>query len=372
MSGSVGSPAQRVGGLARVTGAQQYLGDIRLPGALHVKLVTLDCARARILSVDASEAERLPGVRLVMTAADLPQPVPRFGPQFHDRPILAVGETKYHGEPVAAVAADTLDAAEEGARRVRVDYEELPAVYTIAGGALTRRARWCRILRCARMTRWPGPTCCASITSAGARSRTRPATWSSRGPTPSRWSPTSRSSPTASWPRPMAMGSSSGARSSIPSGCRGSLPNCLACRLPRSGSSRPIPAAASAESRTPSTSRWSRSWRCARAARSGSSSPWRRPSRQRGATAAEVRVRTGFRTDGTITFREVEANYLLGAYADIADRTVSKGSYSSCGPYRIPAARIVARSILSHTPPSTAFRGFGTPQPQLGGGIQHG
>ena len=127
-------------GIDRVTGGQQYVADIHLPDVLHAKLVTLDCARARIISIDTSAAERVPGVRLVMTAADLPQPVPRFGPQFEDRPVLAVGETKYHGEPVAAVAADTKDAAEEAARLVRVEYEELPAVFTIAGGARPGRA----------------------------------------------------------------------------------------------------------------------------------------------------------------------------------------------------------------------------------------
>ena len=110
-----GSPA-RLGGLDRVTGGQQYVADIHVADVLHAKLVTLDCARARIISIDTSAALRVPGVRLVMTAADLPQPVPRFGPQFEDRPVLAVGETKYHGEPVAAVAADTKDAA-EGADR---------------------------------------------------------------------------------------------------------------------------------------------------------------------------------------------------------------------------------------------------------------
>jgi CO/xanthine dehydrogenase Mo-binding subunit len=79
-------------------------------------------------------------------------------------------------------------------------------------------------------------------------------------------------------------------------------------------------------------------------------------------TSAEVRVRTGFMSDGTLAFQDVEANYLVGAYADIADRVVSKGSYPACGPYRVTAARIVSRSILSHTTPSTAFRGFGNPQ----------
>ena len=78
--------------------------------------------------------------------------------------------------------------------------------------------------------------------------------------------------------------------------------------------------------------------------------------------AAEIRVRSGFRRDGTLVFRDIDADYLIGAYADIADRTVAKGSYTSGGPYCCPAVRIVARSVLSHTVPSTAFRGFGNPQ----------
>jgi CO/xanthine dehydrogenase Mo-binding subunit len=78
--------------------------------------------------------------------------------------------------------------------------------------------------------------------------------------------------------------------------------------------------------------------------------------------ACEVHVRTGFRRDGSLVFRDIEANYLIGAYADIADRTVGKGSYTAGGPYNTPAVRILARSVLSHTVPSTAFRGFGNPQ----------
>ena len=132
MTGTVGTSPPRVGGIGRVTGQQEYVADLDLDDVLHVKLVTLDVARARIGEIDARAALDVPGVRLVMTAADLPQPVPRFGPQRRDRPVLAVGETKYHGEPVAAVAAETSDAAEEGARLVRVACEELPANYTLA------------------------------------------------------------------------------------------------------------------------------------------------------------------------------------------------------------------------------------------------
>ena len=76
----VGASPWRVGGDARVTGHQEYVADIHLPGELHAKLVTLPVARARILRVDTSAAAQVPGVRVVVTAADLPQPVPRYGP----------------------------------------------------------------------------------------------------------------------------------------------------------------------------------------------------------------------------------------------------------------------------------------------------
>jgi CO/xanthine dehydrogenase Mo-binding subunit len=78
--------------------------------------------------------------------------------------------------------------------------------------------------------------------------------------------------------------------------------------------------------------------------------------------SARIHARTGFSSDGRIVFQHIDANFLLGAYADIGARVVSKASYSACGPYRAAHARIAARALLSHTTPSTAFRGFGTPQ----------
>ena len=218
---SVGEPAARVGGRARVTGEQQYVADIPHDDALHVKLVTLDVARARIGRIDATAALAVPGVRLVMTPADLPEPMPRFGPQRRDRPVLATGETKYHGEPVAAVAAETLDAAEEAAALVSVEYEELPARPHDRRRRSPRTRRSSRTRRSVPATRAPRRTSCTSTTTAGATSTRRPPTRrsSSRARTTSRWSPSSRSSPTPSWPRPTATGSRSGARSSTRTGC---------------------------------------------------------------------------------------------------------------------------------------------------------
>jgi CO/xanthine dehydrogenase Mo-binding subunit len=79
-------------------------------------------------------------------------------------------------------------------------------------------------------------------------------------------------------------------------------------------------------------------------------------------SSARVHARTGFARDGRIAFQDITADFLIGAYADVGPRVVSKGSYAACGPYRTPRAHIHARALLSHTTPSTAFRGFGTPQ----------
>ncbi len=78
--------------------------------------------------------------------------------------------------------------------------------------------------------------------------------------------------------------------------------------------------------------------------------------------SARTHVRTGFDASGRIVFQDIHADFLIGAYADVGGRVVSKASYAACGPYRTPNARVAARALLSHTTPSTAFRGFGTPQ----------
>ena len=91
VANGVGARVQRLGGIDRVTGHQRYVADIPMAETLHAKLVALDCAHARIVSVDTSAAEQVPGVVFVMTAADLPDPMPRFGPQYQDRPVIAVG-----------------------------------------------------------------------------------------------------------------------------------------------------------------------------------------------------------------------------------------------------------------------------------------
>ena len=130
MTATIGSSLSRVGGVERVTGAQKYAADIRLENELHAALVSVPCAHARIRTIDTEAAARVAGVRGIFTAADWPI-MPRYGPIYADRPLLAVDETKFPGEPVAVVVADTLDAARTAASLVQVGMDELPAVLSV-------------------------------------------------------------------------------------------------------------------------------------------------------------------------------------------------------------------------------------------------
>ena len=361
--GRVGDSPARVGGIDRVTGRQAYVADIRLERVLHAKLVTLDCARARIREIDVSAALAVPGVRLAVSAADLPQPVPRFGPQFRDRPVIAVDEARYHGEPVVAIAAETLDAAEEAARLVRIDYEELPAVVTIAA-ALDPAAplvqdpalRVGEALASTNILRehhygWGDVDAVAPTADVVVEGTYRfpmvtqfaiePHAFMAApdGDGVAVWSSIQH----PNWLQRVVAGVLELPLSKVrvfapdPGGGFGGKQHAkyeplVALMALRAG--RPVRLVLTLEETF-------------QAVRRG---------------ASEIRVRTGFGKDGTLVFRDVEANYLIGAYADIADRTVAKGSYTSGGPYLTPAMRIVARSVLSHTVPSTAFRGFGNPQ----------
>jgi len=130
-SGQVGKPVLRYGGGDRASGAQRFVADLAFPGALQVALVTVPVGCADVLGIDTTAARAIPGVVDVVTPADLPSPMPRFGVSHLDRPVLADGRVNYHGEPVAAVVAETADAAHAAARAVVVDHRELPGVYSL-------------------------------------------------------------------------------------------------------------------------------------------------------------------------------------------------------------------------------------------------
>lgn len=121
------TPEWRVEGRDKVTGAARYAADITRPGMLHAAFAGSPYPHARVVSVEVESARRVPGVRAVLTGADV-RPA-RFGRRLQDWPVLAWDRVRFIGDRVAAVAADSLEAAEEAAAAVAVEYEELPAVF---------------------------------------------------------------------------------------------------------------------------------------------------------------------------------------------------------------------------------------------------
>ena len=128
---SVGLDVSRADGPAKIRGAAQYAADVELPGMLFVKALRSAYPHARILRVDASKAEKLPGVAAVLTRDDLKGKNAFFGPVVKDQPVLAIDRVRYVGEVIAAVAAEARDIAEEALDSIEVDYEPLPAVYDL-------------------------------------------------------------------------------------------------------------------------------------------------------------------------------------------------------------------------------------------------
>jgi CO/xanthine dehydrogenase Mo-binding subunit len=124
---AVGQPVRRVDGVAKVTGRTVYAGDVDLPGMIFGRCLRSPYPSARILSIDTRRAAALPGVRAVLTGADVPDV--RYGRMCKDVPILPRGVVRFVGDKLAAVAADTVEIAEAALELIDVEYEELPAVF---------------------------------------------------------------------------------------------------------------------------------------------------------------------------------------------------------------------------------------------------
>ena len=124
---TVGQSHTRLDAMEKVTGHTLYAGDIYLPGMLMCKILTSPRNHARIVSIDTSAAEALPGVHTIITGKDFPDV--RFGSgAVQDRRVMARAEVFYVGEPVAAVAADDEMTAQEALSLIRVEYEDLDSV----------------------------------------------------------------------------------------------------------------------------------------------------------------------------------------------------------------------------------------------------
>jgi len=130
---TVGRSVERYDGVGFVTGRTQYAADLTFPRMLHLKVVRSPSHHARIRGVDLSEAQEVPGFVRALTHADVPHNVYTIlgliGVEPEEEFVLPVDRVRYKGEPIVAILAETEAAAYEAVAKVRLDLEELPAVF---------------------------------------------------------------------------------------------------------------------------------------------------------------------------------------------------------------------------------------------------
>ncbi|MCL5036845.1 MAG: xanthine dehydrogenase family protein molybdopterin-binding subunit [Chloroflexi bacterium] len=131
----VGERVVRVDAAEKATGRAKFIDDMKFPGMLHASVLRSPYAHAKILSIDKSEAEAVPGVYAVCTHEDVP------GKNRHhvvtdDQPFFAEDVARHYGEAIAAVAAETRELAEYAVTKIKVEYEELPAALGLENALL--------------------------------------------------------------------------------------------------------------------------------------------------------------------------------------------------------------------------------------------
>lgn len=122
----IGSRIPRHDAVQEVTGKTIYGEDLVRPNMLYARALYSEHAHAKILGIDVSEAEKLPGVKAIITGKDVPYNL--FGHSVADQPVLADTKVRYRGDAIAVVAAETEKIAQQAVKLIKVDYETLPLV----------------------------------------------------------------------------------------------------------------------------------------------------------------------------------------------------------------------------------------------------
>ena len=368
----VGQSVRRVDAPEKVTGRARYVTDMELPGTLHAKLLRSPYPHAKILRVDVARARAAPGVRAVVTSADLDWCDPYYGPAFRDRPILAIEVARYEGEPVAAVVAESESAAAQALELIEIAYEELPAVTTLEealapGAPLVHTAEPLagHFADLSTLKPRPGTNICHQFhlergqgahAFAGAdivvedvytfprvqhysmEPHAALAAWDEQG-TLTVWASTQNPYSVRVELAKMFRVPMSRIRIIVPPLGGGFGGKTYAKLEPIVGAlarmvGRPVRLALSVEEAFRTVRRCD----------------------------ASARVRLGFKRDGRLWAAECRADFDVGAYADIGPRIIQKGTYTATGPYRVPNIVLDAKAVYTNTTPGGAFRGFGVPQ----------
>ncbi|MBI3076916.1 MAG: xanthine dehydrogenase family protein molybdopterin-binding subunit [Deltaproteobacteria bacterium] len=372
---AVGRSVPRVDGAEKVTGRAAYVMDCVVPGMLHAALLRSPLPHARIRRIDAGRAATYPGVSAVVTGVDLQQMPgldPYFGPAFQDQAILAIDKVRFVGDPVAAVAAATREAAREAAQLIEVEYEELSAVLDVqaalrAGAPLVHERlrpsqafadlmgieaeRQTNVCYHFKLRRGDVERAFAEAAHVFEDTYTSPA--AQHAPL--------EPHVTVAWVTEGGLLHVTSSTQS-PSYVRLSLARIFGLPLskvrvtvPYLGGGygaktydklEPVTALLALRTRRPVKLQLTREEEFVTIHKH----------------AVTTRIRTGVAGDGRLLAREVAVYWDSGAYADIAPRVVHKSGYTAAGPYAIPNVKIDSYCVYTNRPPAGAFRGFGVPQ----------
>ncbi len=370
----VGQSVFRKDAHQKVTGQVLHVGNIEMAGMLHVAVLRSPYAHARITRIEKSRAEKVAGVAVVLTGAEIakmPGVDPHFGPAFRDQPILCVEKVCYIGDPVVAVAAVDRRTAEDALQLVEVDYEPLLAVLDVleaakAGSPLVHE------------THRPAKAFAdLAHVKAGQKSNICYQFKLRSGDVDKAFAQADRvfedtfSSPPAQHmpmePHVTLVYLDEGQRINIwtasqtPSYVRTEISNTfgipmnrIRVRIPYLGGGygaklyaklEPLVTALALITKKPVQYALTRE--------------------EEFLTITKHKVIAKIKTsikNGEITGRKCEVYWDTGAYAEIGPRIVHKSGYTSAGPYRIPNVWIDSYCIYTNHVPAGAFRGFGVPQ----------
>lgn len=364
----LGKRLPRVDGLEKVTGQAQYADDIVLPNMLRGKVLRSPYPHARILNIDTSRAEKLPGVVAVASAKDLP--LVRYGASIQDETAFAVDRVRYVGEAVAAVAAVDLETAKEALRLLQVEYEEQPAVFNAhealkPGGPLVHEevhtykhlpgfmpvegTNICYHYKLRRGDVEVGfgesdlvleDTYQVPMAHHGYIEPPVAVCWFDQQGRATVWSPSAK---------PYGLRKDLAVVFQLPM----SKMRVMTCRVGGSFGGKNdarlehIGLALARKAGRPVKMSMTRS-------ESFTSAVVRHP--------VTIRVKTGVKKDGTLHAREMEITWNTGAYSASGGMLCKNSGHSAPGPYKIPHVKVDSLLVYTNNPIAGAMRGFGCPQ----------
>lgn len=351
----IGTAVPRVDGVDKVTGRAKYTGDMTVPGMLEGRFLRSPYAHARIVSIDTSAAEKIPGVAAVLIGKDLD-----FDPYLgrgkrRDHTIMAIDRVLYAGEPVAAVAAVDNRTAKLAVDAIRVEYEELPAVITVpealADGAPELHPFAPKNI-CFETSLVKGDVAAGFAAADGVTEDTF------EFPMVFHYS----MEPHTTIAREDEQGITLWSSNSHPFGVRQEIAELFSLPLARVRSIVPFVGGAYG-----SKSGCKIEPLVVALARKA-----RRPVRVRTGVAeamvtcrrhsAICKVKTGYKKDGTLTAKEAEIYLNTGAFAETGPIVTNRTLTRILGPYRIPNIKVTSYCIYTNTVSAGSFRSIGGPQ----------